>query len=107
MSNNGDDLKTLRTVIWSYHRKGFKKYILEIKEFKGITYLHPEHLTNWLSFSTELSGIERVLFIDSSRVTKTVREKAKEIKNFRIVDLSQVKELLQDNPVDILASSEE
>ena len=50
-----------------------------------------------------LPGIERVLFIDTSRVTKAVRKREEEIDNFRIIDLSQVKDLLQENPVDILA----
>ena len=85
--------------------KEARKYAIEIKGYKGHLYLHPEHLVKYLSFSKEiLPGMERVLFIDTSRVTKAVREKEKEIENFRIVDLSQVKELLQDNPVDILAS---
>lgn len=88
--------------------KAGKKYAIEIKDYRGQTYLHAEHLDGFLSSSEQLlPGIERVLFIDTSRVTKAVREKEMEIENFRIVDLSQVKELLQDNPVDILAPAEE
>lgn len=88
--------------------KAGKKYAIEIKDYRGQTYLHPEHLYGFLSRSEQLlPGIERVLFIDTSRVTKAVREKEMEIENFRIVDLSQVKELLQENPVDILAQTEE
>ncbi len=88
--------------------KAGKQYAIEIKDYRGQAYLHPEHLDRFLSSSEQLlPGVERVLFIDTSRVTKAVRDKEKEIENFRIVDLSQVKELLQDNPVDILASAEE
>lgn len=85
--------------------KNHKLYAIEIKDYKGQAYLHPEHLERFLSVSDQLlHGVERVLFIDTSRVTKEVREKEKEIENFRIIDLSEVKLLLQDNPVDILAS---
>lgn len=85
--------------------KNHKQYAIEIKEYKGQAYLHPEHIERFLSFSDKLlSGVERVLFIDTSRVTREVRKIEKEIENFRIVDLSEVKLLLQDNPVDILAS---
>ena len=88
--------------------KAGKQYAIEIKDYRGQAYLHPEHLDRFLSRSELLlPGVERVLFIDTSRVTKAVREKEKEIENFRIVDLSQVKELLQDHPVDILAPAEE
>lgn len=97
----------------SYHfdlliEKAGKQYAIEIKDYRGQAYLHPEHLDRFLSRSEQLlPGVERVLFIDTSRVTKAVREKEKEIVNFRIVDLSQVKELLQEHPVDILATAEE
>lgn len=88
--------------------KAGKKYAIEIKDYRGQTYLHAEHLDGFFSNSEQLlPGIERVLFIGTSRVTKAVREKEMEIESFRIVDLSQVKELLQDNPVDILAPAEE
>lgn len=88
--------------------KAGKQYAIEIKDCRGQAYLHAEHLDGFLSRTEKLlPGIERVLFIDTSRVTKAVREKEKEIENFRIVDLSQVKELLQDNPVDILVPAEE
>lgn len=88
--------------------KAGKQYAIEIKDYRGQAYLHAEHLDGFLSRTEKLlPGIERVLFIDTSRVTKAVREKEKEIENFRIVDLSQVKELLQDNPVDILVPAEE
>lgn len=85
--------------------KNQKQYAIEIKEYKGKAYLHPEHIERFLSTSDQLlPGVERILFIDTSRVTKEVREKEKELENFRIIDLSEVKLLLQDNPVDILAS---
>lgn len=88
--------------------KAGKQYAIEIKDYRGQAYLHVEHLHEFLSGSEKLlPGIERVLFIDTSKVTKAVGEKEKEIENFRIVDLSQVKELLQDNPVDILVPAEE
>lgn len=88
--------------------KNGKRFAIEIKDYRGQAYLHPEHLVRFLSQSEDLiPGAERVLFIDTSRVTKAVREKERKIENFRIVDLSQVKKLLQDNPVDILATAEE
>ena len=88
--------------------KAGKQYAIELKDYCGHAYLHQRHLNSFLTRSEELlPGVERVLFIDTSRVTKSVREKEKEIENLRIVDLSQVKELLQDNPVDILAPAEE
>lgn len=82
--------------------KNEKKYIIEIKSYKGKSYLHTEQLERYL-YQTDIvmPGIERVLFIDTSRITKAVREKEKEVENFRIVDLSQVKLLLGENPDDI------
>lgn len=81
-----------------------KRYAIEIKDYRGQTYLHPDDIDVFLSSSDQLiPGIERVLFIDTSRVTKAVREKEKKIENFRIIDISQVKELLNNTTVDILA----
>ena len=88
--------------------KAGKQYAIEIKDYRGQAYLHIEDLYRFLSSSEQLlPGVERVLFIDTSRVTKAVREKEMEMENFRIVDLSQVRELLQDTPVDILAPKAE
>ncbi len=85
--------------------KDGKQFLIEIKDFRGQAFLHPKHLedilTNTEHFSPE---IERILFIDTSKVTNAVREKEKEINNFRIIDLKQVKEMLKDPPVDILSS---
>ena len=83
--------------------KNEKQYAIEIKDYRGKPYLHPEHINSFLYASEQLlPSVERVLFIDTSRVTKAVREIEKELNNFRIVDLSQVKDLLQEKPVDIL-----
>ena len=84
--------------------KDDKKYIVEIKEYKGLRYLYPEHLEGFLSGTIQMSpDAERILFIDTSRVTKAVREKEKEIEGFRIMDISQITAMLKDPPVDILA----
>ena len=86
--------------------KDQRQYAVEIKTFPGSTYVHPEQLNTFLTVSDrQLPGIERVLFIDTSKVTKDVRKLESETENFRIVDITQVKELLKDNPVDILAGS--
>jgi hypothetical protein len=88
--------------------KNGKQYVIEIKDYQGSAYLYPEHIESFLLTSNHLlSVVERVLFIDTSRVTKAVRKIEKEIDNFRIIDLSEVKLLLQENPVDILTSVEE
>ena len=50
-----------------------------------------------------LPGVERVLLVDTSRVTKSVRQLESKIKDFRIVDINDVKLLLGEEPVDILA----
>ena len=50
-----------------------------------------------------LPGVERVLLVDTSRVTKSVRQLESKIKNFRIVDINDVKLLLGEESVDILA----
>lgn len=84
--------------------KKHKRYAIEIKGYKGQAYIYPEDIKPILYALDKLSpDVERVLFIDTSRVTKSVRELEKGIDNFRIIDLSEVKLLLQDNPVDILA----
>ena len=84
--------------------KNSQKYVIEIKDFQGSRYLHPEQLKGFLTNSEQLlPGVKRVLFIDTSRVTKEVRKLESEIDDVRIIDLSQVKKLLQEQPVDILA----
>lgn len=84
--------------------KNGKKYAIEVKDYNGMRYLHPEDLDEYLSAANVmLPDAELILFIDTSRVTKAVREKEKEISGFRIVDLAQVIEMLKENPVDILA----
>lgn len=82
--------------------KDQRKYALEIKDYQGTRFLHPEQLRNFLA-NNVYPEYERVLFIDTSRVTKDVRALEKQIENFRIIDITQVKKLLADNPEDILA----
>ena len=53
-----------------------------------------------------LPGVERVLLVDTSRVTKSVRQLESKIKDFRIVDINDVKRLLGEEPVDILVKNE-
>ncbi len=87
--------------------KSSKYYAIEIKDYRGQSYLHPEHLQQFLSSTETLPpDTERVLFIDTSRVTKSVRDIEQKTENFRIIDLNQVKELLKDPPVDILAPND-
>lgn len=87
--------------------KDGRQYAIEIKNYEGHLFLHPEHLEGILSSAEEMSpDIERVLLIDTSRVTKAVRTLEKKVGNIRIVDISQVKALLQENPIDILANRE-
>ena len=50
-----------------------------------------------------LPGVERILLVDTSRVTKSVRQLESKVKDFRIVDINDVKLLLDEEPVDILA----
>lgn len=81
------------------------QYVVELKQFRGKKYLHPEDLKLFLSKSLELlPNTERILFIDTSRVTKDVRKLESEINNFRIIDIAQIKELLKDPPIDILSN---
>ena len=84
-------------------KKG-KKYVVEIKSYKGQTYLHPEHVMRFLKRAEEkVPDYEKILLIDTSRVTKSVRQLESKIKGFRIVDINDVKLLLGEEPVDILA----
>lgn len=83
--------------------KNDKQYAIEIKDFRGQSYLHLKHLEKFLFHSEgAFPGVERVLIIDTSRVTKEIRVREKEIANFRIIDINQVKELLKEDPIDIL-----
>ena len=84
--------------------KNGKKYVIEIKSYRGNTYLHPKHVEIFLKRAEKaLPGVERVLLVDTSRVTKSVRQLESKIKDFRIVDINDVKLLLGEEPVDILA----
>ena len=83
------------------------KYVIEIKSYRGQTYLHPEHVMRFLKRAEKaLPGVERVLLVDTSRVTKSVRQLESKIKDFRIVDINDVKRLLGEEPVDILVKNE-
>ena len=84
--------------------KNDKKYVIEIKSYRGNAYLHPEHVEIFLKRAEKaLPGVERILLVDTSRVTKSVRQLESKIKGFRIVDINDVKLLLGEEPVDILA----
>lgn len=84
--------------------KNGKKYVVEIKSYKGQTYLHPEHVMRFLKRAEEkVPDYEKILLIDTSRVTKSVRQLESKIKGFRIVDINDVKLLLGEELVDILA----
>jgi hypothetical protein len=84
--------------------KNGKKYVIEIKSYRGNSYLHPEHVEIFLKRAEKaLPGVERILLIDTSRVTKSVRQLESKIKGFRIVDINDVKLLLGEELVDILA----
>ena len=84
--------------------KNDKKYVVEIKSYRGQTYLHPEHVMRFLKGAEEkVPDYEKILLIDTSRVTKSVRQLESKIKGFRIVDINDIKLLLGEEPVDILA----
>ena len=84
--------------------KNDKKYVVEIKSYRGQTYLHPEHVIRFLKRAEEkVPDYEKILLIDTSRVTKAVRALESNIEGFRIIDINQVKQLLGRDPVDILA----
>lgn len=84
--------------------KNGKKYVVEIKSYKGQTYLHPEHVMRFLKRAKEkVPYYEKILLVDTSRVTKSVRQLESKIKGFRIVDINDVKLLLGEEPIDILA----
>ena len=85
--------------------KDGRKYAIElISDYKGRRYVHPEDLHRFLSESNLISpGIIRVIMIDSSRVTKKVRELENKLNNIRIVDKAMLYDLLKEKPIDILA----
>ncbi|MBR6983475.1 MAG: hypothetical protein IKH75_08090 [Ruminococcus sp.] len=83
--------------------KNEKKYAIDLRIYKGKKFLHLEDIAHFLTSTEEvLPDIERILFIDTSKVTKEVRIKEKEIQYFRIIDITQVKEMLKSQPIDIL-----
>lgn len=97
-------LKNIRVDFDLCLEKNDKKYVIEIKSYKGKRYLHPEHVERFLRKAEERApGFEKILLIDTSRVTKSVRVLESKIEGFRIVDINQVKQLLEKEPVDILA----
>ncbi len=97
-------LKNMRVNFDLCFEKNDKKYVIEIKSYKGERYLHPEHIEKFLRKVEESTpGFEKILLIDTSRVTKSVRVLESKIEGFRIVDINQVRQLLEKEPVDILA----
>lgn len=96
-------LKNIRVNFDLCLEKNDKKYVIEIKSYKGKRYLHPEHIERFLRKTEERApGFEKISLIDTSRVTKSVRVLESKIEGFRIVDINQVKQLLEKEPVDIL-----
>jgi len=83
--------------------KGGRKFAIEVKDYRGTQYLHKNRLERFVSMSEQLGpDTEKVLFIDTSYVTKDVREWVATIDNFRIVDIRDIRQLLAEEPVDIL-----
>ena len=100
-------LKNIRLDFDLCLEKNGKKYVIEIKLYKGKRYLHPEHVEKFLRKAEKRApGFEKILLIDTSRVTKSVRVLESKIEGFRIVDINDVKLLLGEAPVDILVKSE-
>lgn len=83
--------------------KNGKRFEVEIKTFQGKPYVHPDHLRRFLDSNKGMPNVTRVLFIDTSKVTKEVRKLEKGLENFIIIDLLQVRDLLSEQPVDPLA----
>ena len=80
-----------------------KRYEIEIKDDFKQPWLRPEQLSEYFEkLQMPTGNVEHILFIDTSRITKDVREIEKEIEGFRIIDITQVKKLLEESPVDIL-----
>lgn len=82
--------------------KNTKKYVIEIKAYSEKRFLH---LTDMETFFNTLDTFPkdytRVLIIDSSRVTKEIRQKEADFPNFKIIDLGQIKQLLSSEQTDI------
>lgn len=98
--------------------------IISVLNNQKVTYLHKENLKGifygadqalqdkgevlhgfdilFPDLYSALPELERVLIIDTFKVTKGVREEERKINHFRIIDRDQVQQLLQENPVDIL-----
>ncbi|WP_026495403.1 restriction endonuclease [Butyrivibrio sp. WCD3002] len=83
--------------------KDGRKFAIELKQFKGKRYLHLSDVEDILNRMRKMpADVERVLFIDTSQVIKEVNVEVAKIDNFRIIDSSQIKKLLNNPPEDIL-----
>lgn len=79
------------------------KYAIEIKDYRGKRYVHLEDIKHFIDNGPIMAPpFEIVYFIDTSYITKEVKQFAEQLYMHRIVDLKQVKQLLADKPVDIL-----
>ena len=81
--------------------KNDKKYYIEIKDYDGVRFLHSSHLVQVLSYAKEMNDdIPIVVMIDTSRITKEIKNLTSELGTIFILDINLIKDLLSG--VDVL-----
>lgn len=81
-------------------KKNGYEYFINIKILKGIKFLHSEHILQCVDESDLLKQKQiYVLLIDTSKITKEVTALTEQHKNFRIIDIDNVKQLIQGQDV--------
>lgn len=83
--------------------KDSKQYAIEIKDYRGKQYIHLRDIEDVIHQMNNINiDCEKVLMIDTSKITKDVRQYVEGIENFKIIDLSDVKKLLGSPSIDVL-----
>lgn len=76
------------------------EYYIEIKLYKGTRFLYNEHIMQYVLKSDNFEQNKMfVLLIDTSKVTKEVKKLMEEHPKFKLIDIDNVKELLQGSDV--------
>lgn len=84
---------------WLVEKDG-RRYYIEVKSFKNTRYIHTTTIHQVLhKMKMKADNIPVILIVDSSRITNEVKKLSIEMRNFQVIDSTEVKKLLEGQDV--------